>query len=91
MLLFVSCCNVCVAVLLVMPRCVSSLFVLCCAYLSVLVALIRSFVLFDIVYACCCYLLRVVMYAWRFSWSCLGVSDRGSFYHLLLRLCWLVC
>ena len=26
----------------------------------------------------CCYLFRVVMYAWRFSWSCLGVCNRCS-------------
>ena len=32
---------------------------------------------------------RVVMYAWRFSWSCLGVCDRGLICHL--RFVFLLC
>ena len=35
----------------------------------------------------CCYLFGVVMYAWRFSWSFLGVFVRESCCHLLTCLC----
>ena len=53
---YISCCNVCVAVILVMPRCLRSLFVMPVAYLSVLVVLLVLFffAMFDGL-CCCCF------------------------------------
>ena len=65
--LFVLCCNVCVAVLLGMSRRLSSTFVMYVASLSVLVDLLASLVLFTRLHTWCRSLLRVVIYAWRFS------------------------
>ena len=46
------------------------------------------FVTFNVLF---CYLCRVVVYAWRLSWSCPGVCDRRSCCPLCLCLCWLCC
>ena len=59
--------------------------------LFVLVVLLVLVVLVAMFEGCCGDLLRVVMYAWRLSWSCLGVCDRCSYCPLRLRLCCLVC
>ena len=43
-----------------------------------------------IVFCVCCvclFVFRTVVYAWRLSWSHLGVCDRCLFRHLLLWLC----
>ena len=81
------CCNVCVAVILVTSRCLRLLFVMrIFASLFVMVVLLVLFVLLAMFDGLRCSLLRVVMYAWRLSWSCVGVCGRCSFCPLLLRL-----
>ena len=77
--------------LLVMSRCLRSLFVMSVACLFVLVVLLVSFGLFVMFDGSCCYVLLVVMYAWCLPWSCLGVCDRCSFCPLLICLCVLFC
>ena len=44
---------------------------------------VSLFAVFD---GLCCYSLRLVMYAWRLTSSCLGVCDRRSLCNLLVCL-----
>ena len=86
-LLFVTCCSVCVAIIFVRSRPLRSQFVLSFDSLYVLavtVVLLRLFDFFDTLVPWCGYVFRVVLYAWRLSWSCRCVSDRGLLCPLLL-------
>ena len=60
-----------------------------CLFVCAVCAVFR---LIDTFAGVCCYLLRGVMYAWWFSWSCLGVCGRCSLCKLLLclRMCMLL-
>ena len=91
LLLCVSLCSVCMAVILLMPWCLRSWFVLSVASLSVFVVLLVLFVLFATFAGGFYYLFRVVMCAWRLYWSCIGVCGRSSLCPLIMCLCCLLC
>ena len=83
LLFFASCCNVCVAVFLVMSRYLWTLFVLPCA--SSYVHVFDCYVCWVLLFVSCCGVCVAVILV--MSWCC----GRCSLCHLLICVCWLCC